>query len=539
MNTWLSEKKNKNILVLSVISVIGLVAIIVFLPIRVSLREKLLNKTAHPKLPSVTASQTEILSSKKSLPLNMVIPEGAGHVVEGYTAQEKDAKVIIHIQDIHTNYEAQKNLSKMLESLIKENKLKLIMVEGGWGNVSLSYLRTYADKDRRLEVAEEYLKEGKVSGEEYLDIISEHDMILEGLEEETLYKANLDTFFAIEQFRLKASEELVSIGDIVERLKKKLYPPQLIALEKAREDYEAEKISLAEYYKQIDAFAERTKNSLNAYPHFRKFIEVVESEKSIKFPTVEKERTTLIEKLSKRLSKADLTALVTQSLEFRLNKLTPSEYHNYLLEEAATVGLDIKDYPNLEKYVAYIKAHEQIDTANLFDEADELSQKIEAALTENNEQKRVSEISRAIVVLDNFLNLKLVPKNFTYYKAHKGDFITASWIEFLQQLAKKQKVRITSLKPAYTADKNLSTLVRFYDIANDRDDAFVMNSIRLMNEYDEKIAVLIAGGFHTPSLKQKLKESSLSYIVIAPHTTQQTDPEQYRYILKYKSGKEE
>jgi len=539
MSTWLSQKQNRNILVLLVASAIGTAIVIAVSPIGTSLKRNLFSKASYPALPSVSASQTEILSSAKSLPLNIVIPEGAGHVVEGYTAQNKDAKTIIHIQDIHTNYEAQKNLSRMLEALIKENKLKLIMVEGGWGNVSLSYLRTYADKDRRLEVAEEYLKEGKVSGEEYLDIISEYDMVLEGLEEEALYKANLDTFFEIEQFRLKASEELVSISDTVERLKKKLYPPKLLELEQAREDYGAEKISLAEYYQQIDALAEQADISLDSSFHFKRFIEVVESEKNIKFPTVEKERTRLIEKLSKKLSKAKLTALVTQSLEFRLNKLTPSEYHNYLIEEAEVAGLDIKDYSNLEKYVAYIKAHEQIDTASLFDEADELSQKIEEALIKSKEQKRLTEISRALGVLDNFLNLKLVPKDFKYYKQHRNDFITVGWIEFLQSLAKKHNTRITSLKPAYTADKNLVTLVQFYDIANDRDDAFVMNSIRLMNEYDENIAVLIAGGFHTPSLKQKLKESGLSYIVVAPHTTQTTDPEQYRYILKYKSGKEE
>ena len=60
-----------------------------------------------------------------------------------------------------------------------------------------------------------------------------------------------------------------------------------------------------------------------------------------------------------------------------------------------------------------------------------------------------------------------------------------------------------------------------------------------MNEKEQKLAVLIAGGFHTPILKQKLRECGISYLIVAPHTTQQTDPELYRYILKYKSGKED
>jgi hypothetical protein len=494
---------------------------------------------AQSALPAIAPAEHEGASPKAILPISINIPKGAGHVVESYKAKEAGAKTVIHIQDIHTNYEAQKNLSRIIEALIKNNNLRLVMVEGGWGDVSLSYLRSYADTERRLDVAEEYLKSGKISGEEYLDIVSDYDIALEGLEKEELYKDNLDTFFAIEQFRQQAGKELNSISRVVDALKKKAYPPRLLELEKAKQEYEDEKINLADYYKYINMLAKKTKQNLALYPDFMRFIEVAALEKAIKFPVVEKERSVLIEKLSKKLSKQQLTTLVTKSLEFRLNKLTPSEYHEYLVNEAKKAGEEISGYPNLEKYVAYIYAHEEIDTAGLFEEAEALSAAIENALIKNDRQRRLYEISRSSQVLDNFLNLKLVPNDFKYYKKHRNSFNTASWIDFLQQQAKRYKIRTTLLRPAYALDKNLSTLVRFYDIANERDDIFIQNTIRLMNKEGTELAVLIAGGFHTPNLKQKLKECGISYIVVAPHTTQQTDPEQYRYILRYKSGKEE
>ena len=495
--------------------------------------------SAQPALPAAAPADSKVGSAKDSMPIAVNIPEGAGHVVESYKAKDADAKIVIHIQDIHTNYEAQKNSSRIIEALVKYNKLRLIMVEGGWGDVSLSYLRTYADTERRLDVAEEYLKSGKISGEEYLDIISDYDLTLEGLEEEELYKANLDTFFEIEQFRSQANKELDNISSVVSALKKKIYSPQLIELEKAKQEYEEEKISLADYYKYVDALAKKTKQSLSSYPNFKRFIEVAGLEKDIKFPVVEQERSALIEKLSKKLTKQQLTNLVTKSLEFRLNKLTPSEYHEYLFGEAKAAQEPMSGYPNLEKYLAYVRAHEEIDTAKLFEETEVLSAEIEAVLIKNDQQRKLYEISRSLHVLDNFLNLKLVPNDFKYYKQHRNDFNTAAWMSFLQKEAKRYKVRTASLKPAYILDKNLSTLVKFYDLANKRDDAFVQNAIKLMNEENAKVAVLIAGGFHTPSLKQKLKECGMSYVVVAPHTTQQTDPEQYRYILRYKSGKEE
>jgi len=496
-------------------------------------------QAGQPALPTVAPAEAERLSNKKNLPLEIVVPEGAGHIVEGFTADGDSKKVVIHIQDIHTNYEAQKNLSKMLEALVRDKDLKLIMVEGGWGNVNLSYLRTYATRERRIEVAEEYLKAGKISGEEYLDIVSDYDIVLEGVEEEALYKQNLDAFFEIEKFRQKGADELERLKSSIRALKKKIYPKQLLELEKAEQDYEEEEVSLADYYKQIDKYAKKTRQDLANSPNFRDFMRVIETEKEIKFPAVEKERTKLIERISKKLPKQKLTALVTKSLEFRLNKLTPGEYHTYLIKVATEAGEEMEEYPNLEKYVLYIKSHEDVDTARLFDEAEKILKKTKEGLTANVHQKRLNEISTAVKVLDNFLHLKLVPNDFDYYKEHKNTFLTTGWIDFLNQQMEKAKVRKARAVPANTIDKNLATLVRFYDIANRRDEVFVKNAISLMDEKGLDLAVLIAGGFHTPPLTQKFRDKNLSYIVVAPHTSQPTDPELYRYILKYKAGAEE
>lgn len=518
---------------------VALISVFSLLLVYKSIRTRQNTRPIRTALPAAEPTKAGEISLKERLPLQINIPEGAGHVVGGYKAGENPEKIIVHVQDIHTNYEAQKNLSRIIEALIKENSLRLVMVEGGWGSVSLSYLRAYADKERRLEVAEEYLKEGKISGEEYLDIVSDYDINLEGLEEEELYKANLDTFFAIEEFRIKANKELKTVIRVVDALKQKVYPARLAELEKTEKEYEEATISLADYYKYLNVLAEKTRQDMSLYPYFARFIEVTRLENKIRFPDVEKERSALIEKLSKRLPKQELAALVTKSLEFRLNKLTPLEYHDYLVKEAQRAGEKLSGYPNLEKYLAYIRSHEGIDTSRLFEEADSLSDAIKKALLKSSDQQQLYAISRSLRVLDNFLNLKLVPNDFKYYKEHRNDFNTASWMEFLQAQAARYNVRTASLKPAYTLDKNLSTLVRFYDIANKRDDTFIQNAIKLMNEQDEELAVLIAGGFHTPSLKEKLKECGISYIIVAPHTTQETDPEQYRYILRYKSGKEE
>ena len=477
--------------------------------------------------------------AKNVLPIPLKIHEGHGHIVEGYRAKEKPEQVIIHIQDIHTNYEAQKNLSNIIEALIKERGLKLIMVEGGWGDVSLSYLRSHADKERRVEVAEEYLEEGKISGEEYLNIISDYDMDIQGVEEEDLYKKNLDTFFKIEDFRQGGTEKVDQLNRIAEALKRKIYPSKLLELEKKHTEYDEEEIALSEFYDYLMKLAKDMRLDASAFYNFQSFVKIAELEEKIDFPRVEKQRANLIEKLSKILQKDKLTPLVTKSLEFRLNKVSPAEYHTYLKQTAAEAGMDLGDYPDLSKYIEYIKSHEDINTNILFKEADLLEKQLKQALTKTEEQKKLWALSRVLKTLHNFLNLKLIPEDFQYYKKHKNDFLISAWAPFLKEGIKKHKIKYSMPTDYAVLDNNLSTLVEFYDIANQRDEIFVEKAVSLMDEKKQTLAVLIAGGFHTPTLTKMFKDKDISYIVVAPKTTQQTDPEQYRYILQYKSGRTE
>lgn len=520
---------NKKILIVLIAAAFLLAAFFYFFPL---------------KRPSRSFPSTQILSAlpstgKSVMPIPLTIHEGHGHIVDSYKAKDEPDKIIIHIQDIHTNYEAQKNMAMILEGLIKEKGLKLIMVEGGWGDVSLSYLRTHADKERRVEVAEEYLEEGKISGEEYLNIISDYDMDLQGIEREELYKKNLDSFFTIEKFRGDGTQAVEQLNKIVESLKQKTYPSKLLEVEKRRVDYDEEEITLAGFYDYLTKIAKDARLDTARYQNFTSFINIARIEEEIDFPKVEKQRAAMIESLSKILSKEKLSPLVSKSLEFRLNKVSPAEYHAYLKEVATEAGLDFQRYSELAMYVDYIQSHESINTNALFKEADEIERKIKTALAKTEEQRKIQAISRTLKVLDNFLNLKLIPEDFKYYKDHKEDFLISSWTLFLKEEMRKHRIRYQWPDNVAVLDKNLYSLVGFYDIANRRDQVFVKKAISLMEEKEQKLAVLIAGGFHTPNLTKMFEDKEISYIIIAPKTTQKTDPEQYRYILQYKSGRTE
>jgi hypothetical protein len=107
--------------------------------------------------------------------------EDAGYVVETREAQPAGGSgTIIHVRESHTDLQGQRSLIAMLERLIERHSLRLILVEGGQGDLSLSYLRSFGPPGNRKAIAEKYLGAGLISAEEYVDLVSDAPLAIWG-----------------------------------------------------------------------------------------------------------------------------------------------------------------------------------------------------------------------------------------------------------------------------------------------------------------------------------------------------------------------
>ena len=463
------------------------------------------------------------------------IPSDAGNIADGYEQKVGNKKTIIYIQDIHANFEAQRNISRMLDQLITDTGLKLIMVEGGWGSVGLSHLRSHANRERRQAVAEKYLKAGKISGEEYFDIAYDHEIELEGIDDERLHRENTNTLFKIEDIRAKALEELLNIKTSLYELQKGTYPPHILQFERLDMDYKAEKISLKDFYLQLHEFAEKVGEDFTNFQHFRKFVEAIGMEQHIDFKLVERERENIINHIENVMPMQKYIDFILKSFKFSRGKASAPWYHNYLIDEAENTRLDSSKYGNLKRYLEYITLHESIDIYTLFSEADDLFMKVKEKLCDTKRQGVLNKISIGINILENCLNTRLIPSQFEYYMNNAKDFIIQKWIDIINREADHQDIRIPLLTSAKTLDDNLSILMRFYEIAHERAMCFVDKAIELMNRKKQDLSVIIAGGHHAPLLKQLLIKKGLSFIVVSPKTTQKTDLKHYLEVFKCKA----
>ncbi|MBI3318327.1 MAG: hypothetical protein HYZ90_04155 [Candidatus Omnitrophica bacterium] len=459
------------------------------------------------------------------------IPTQHGSIKQSYASREP---LIIHIQDAHANYEAQKHLSGILEHLIRAHGLALVLVEGGSRNDSLSYMRSYAPLEKRKQVAEEFLKSGKISGENYLDLTTDYPFTVYGVEKPELYDQNMESFLNVEKVQPDALSAMRGFQEAVAKLKDRLYPQAVRELELRELEVEEGRVPLARHYQSLAEEAKKLKVSFQEKetPNLFKFLKASDLEGKINFKEVEAQRTRFLEALTQTLPKPEMDRLLKQSLELKSGLISPATFYGHLQtyfrqEQAA-------EYPMLSQYVEYLGLFEAIDHAALFTEVEGVSERVKRAYFKNKDQEELALASKDVGVLNDLLELKLTPDSYNYYAAHKREFKPDKWADTLRALGAKQNPPLTfSLVPG-PLNAAMPAMSSFYEVARERDVAMVENAVKRIEEFKVPAAVLIAGGFHTPAFERLFKERKVSYAVVAPKVGKVTaaDTEKYHRVLK-------
>jgi hypothetical protein len=130
---------------------------------------------------------------KELHPDTFTLPEYLGHIKDSYGDKNSD-KVIIHIQDAHCNYGAQRKIAEIIQYLNKEYGISAINLEGGVKDYDLSVFTNIYDKNIREKTADYFVKEGFVNGAEYFAINNPEKAILWGIEDTKLYLDNLNVY---------------------------------------------------------------------------------------------------------------------------------------------------------------------------------------------------------------------------------------------------------------------------------------------------------------------------------------------------------
>ena len=463
---------------------------------------------------------------------DFALPPKLGTVKETFLQPNLDPqseRMIIQIQDAHCNYEAQKNLAAILEYLIKERKLKLVMVEGGSGDVGLSFLRTYSDAATRKEVAEKYLKMGQISGEEYLDITSDYDLELYGIEDEDLYDADLNAYLMLESKRQQGLQDLAAIRQSVSALRQKIYNPDLLGFEQNVDRYDSKQMPLADFCLYLQGKAQGRRIDLSG-THLASYVQSVAMEKRIDFKAAEQQRNDFIKELATKLDEAAVKQLVEKTRAFKAGSLQPVDFYQYLRDTCqGKIAMGIS-YPQLASYIDYLKLGGAMDIADFMQEIAAFERKIRESLFVSDDERQLSAISEKAGLVSKFLTLDLTPEEYEVMKAAPGQYHTAAWLSVIERLGSSAGIAVPAASAAI--DDNFDHLERFYSLGKEREKSFVNNLNNKMQLSGQKIAVLITGGFHTSGVSRLLRDSGYSYAIVTPTITQKSDSSIYFSVLR-------
>ncbi len=508
--------------------------------------------------------------AKKLLP---PIPESVATIEDAYQVPQgsdpSGTKTVILIQDPHTNFSGQKNIAKILESLLSSSKAlamssprsligdqtdsrlrgndePFVFVEAGFGDVSLTALKG-ADPKKRENVGLKYLRAGELSGPEYLNLTTKNDFTLLGVEDESLYWQSLEVYRAIVKKRQKFQEYLEKAANTAQILKSKTFNPFLLAFDQKHEDFLKEKIAIADYFVALMDQARALGLEVARYPNAQKFSHLKEQESRINFDLAGREQLKAV---------ASLSSADQEELKPALSSSSAKSGHAQQLVLVKLLEEKIKNleaYPNLKLYLEYLNQSQHLNTPELLEEQKLLEAAVYKALIQVPDEEALHKASLALRNLKALLNLTLTPDEFRAYEENPKDFDITKMSGFLNR-------RIMELKDNYDKaifleegyEEILQKCRTFYELTRKRDEKFVEKIQREWIKMDgglrmddrgkhnppssilnprSGISILITGGYHSPNLKALLKSKNISYVSVTPQVLGETNRKRYEELL--------
>ena len=467
------------------------------------------------------------------------IPAEVGRVIEVYKAPSSDAKLIVHIQDLHTNPEGQYNLANILEMLVKNYNLELVCSEGAEGEVDTSSVSSFPDAEVREKTAKLFVDSGELTGEEYLSITKYPDLPIWGIEDKDIYFKNIIQFNKIMKFSPKSQVFISQAKQGLELLKPKIYTSELLNLDKKENEFENNEIKTNEYLEELSGYIQQFNIPFTKYKNISLLNETMQKEKTIDQQKIMKESQALLMNLQTDLtgkkSKHDMDNLMAKAELFKKEKISPFSFYSYLKELS---DRHLKDsatkYPALYDFVDYLTKVNLLDITALFNEMEELAFDVKLQFARTQEQKTLINALRNIKFLEGFFNLKVSNEELNYYLDNKDSHKIAFFESFLKPTLKKYGLSSFVDYNPDLIDMYLEEIEHFYETVKERDEAMYKNTTSEIKKRNAKVAALISGGFHTEGVTRMLRETGYSYIVVSPFSDTEIDEENYHYLL---SGK--
>jgi len=473
------------------------------------------------------------------------VSESAGLFLKDFgkiteTVDNNSDLLVVNIQDLHSNPSVQLNIKNILDSIDKQYKIKQVFIEGGYGDVDISWLYKIPDLKDRNNLAESLLADGRLTGSEYFAYKTGRNNVLKGLEDEYIHKNNLKALSAIIERQDFYNVRLQKIKADIDFINASQASNKNLRLNKIVARYNDGVIDTAKFYKLLLKTAkEINKNpkdyrnmmpvDLAGFPNINKYINIDLAK--INRKKLSHEINLFLSDIKSRMSYGEYSEIVKNTDGFSdVSKLV-----GHIQSLAGAYKIDLaKKYPVLYVYANVSILSESINPVELINEERVLLNNLRQAFSKNNTEYEVSFLADFYDNFKKYLTNSLTANEYEYFSAKFNKF---------REIYSKYAVidRLADLK----ADFDM--LDAYYSVNNYRNGIFINNvlagrEIKYKNNDVNKnmfdgakdVIVIVAGGYHTKGISQLLNDRKISYITVTPNVKGDIEKSEntYKEIIK-------
>ena len=475
--------------------------------------------------------------------LQIEIPSELASLEEIYEAPaQADPKLILHIQNIHGNYESQVQIKKILDYLYKQYGFRLLFAEGAAEKLNPDFLRFFPEPERNEEFSDFMARKGELTGVEYYLMNGPKDVEAVGIEQADLYRQNYRAFRKVYAAKAETDAFLEAYDSRLEMLSSRIFPQNTRRLLSEWKKFEAGHRDFLPYIKRLAVDAKSVLGldleSLFAqveWPQITRLLALQSMEKELNKAAAEKERARLVEFLKAQQAAPEIIAAIEKLDEKRITmeRLTPSEKKledlpRYLLErlvgEMGPKGFRFHDYPAFSLWAGYLILQNELDSRLLFEEIEKVFTKVLDEMSVTEREKNLLELTRDAILLRKLLSLELTRKEWDRV-LYRQEWIQPKTLQGRidkiaqdlgglplydaetrrqgeQTIAASPRPRVTVSQIYATVSRTYETAFSFYGLARQRESVFYETIQKEMTTRKIEKAVLVTGGFHTDGLME-------------------------------------
>lgn len=481
-----------------------------------------------PASPGLSLIHSQTPRGEVPVPVfDLDIPASLGKVERLFQA-ERNRGFVIHIQDAHGSYQAQKNIRRLLNYLKKQYGVKLVFLEGGASALTPAYFHFFDEPERNHRIAKRLMRKGLLTGAEVFLIEQARETESFGIENVRTYRQDIELFRKVLARSQESREFLQAAEQRCQMLETKMMSRELRKFLKAWKVYRKDPSSLLRFTGILENEAQKVLGlALQApahqdrFPSLLRILKIKNLEQVLDFKKSAEEKEALIRSLETRLGKKGKPWIKRlRTLEKSKN---PRRVFEKLFEQDREI--DFSAYPHFKAYAQYLIFQSEIDSREFFNEIETLSSEIFSRLAKTKEEQSLIEAVRQALLLEKLFALELTREE--YRQILDAPFLPSSLAGLLHSEPRADSAALDVL---------FEDALDFYRVAEKRERHFIDNLFQTMKEKQKDRAVIVTGGFHSDGVTRQLEARGISYAEVSPRM--KPDEKGRRLYLETMLGKE-